>query len=277
VYLTFQEYFEKPMKDAKRWGKPLAALLGALDAQKNLEIAAIGGKDSMSGTFENIDVPPTLVSFAVTTEKNENIISPEFKAAGNKVVWIKPEYDKNGLPVTESLLDCFKKVTDLIHSGKAVSAYTPCYGGIAEAVMKMGFGNGIGFKFDDAVSMNDIFGYSYGSFIVELATDANVGEILGYTTESEEISYKTSVVSLAELGKAYEDKLEKIYSCNIETEKKDICEKMSKFITDNGEKILEEGLFDAVITAVSEADGSANLFEIVCGVCGLDDGVFLDW
>ncbi|MBE7031573.1 MAG: phosphoribosylformylglycinamidine synthase [Ruminococcaceae bacterium] len=222
VYLTFQEYFEKPKKDPRRWGKPLAALLGALDAQKNLEIAAIGGKDSMSGTFENIDVPPTLVSFAVTTEKNENIISPEFKAAGNKVVWIKPEYDKNGLPVTESLLDCFKKVTDLIHSGKAVSAYTPCYGGIAEAVMKMGFGNGIGFKFDDAVSMNDIFGYSYGSFIVELATDANVGEILGYTTESEEISYKTSVVSLAELGKAYEDKLEKIYSCNIETEKKDI-------------------------------------------------------
>ncbi len=222
VYLTFQEYFEKPKKDPKRWGKPLAALLGALDAQKNLEIAAIGGKDSMSGTFENIDVPPTLVSFAVTTEKNENIISPEFKAAGNKVVWIKPGYDKNGLPVTESLIDCFKKVTELVHSKKAVSAYTPCYGGIAEAVMKMGFGNGIGFKFDDAVSMNDIFGYSYGSFIVELAADANVGEILGYTTENEEISYKTSVVTLAELGKTYEEKLEKIYSCNIETEKKDI-------------------------------------------------------
>ncbi len=222
VYLTFQEYFEKPKKDPKRWGKPLAALLGALDAQKNLEIAAIGGKDSMSGTFENIDVPPTLVSFAVTTEKNENIISPEFKAAGHKVVWIKPEYDKNGLPVTESLIDCFKKVTELIHSGKAVSAYTPCYGGIAEAVMKMGFGNGIGFKFDDAVSMNDIFGYSYGSFIVELSADANAGEVLGYTTEKEEISYKNNIVTLAELGKAYEDKLEKIYSCNIETEKKDI-------------------------------------------------------
>ncbi len=222
VYLTFQEYFEKPKKDPKRWGKPLAALLGALDAQKNLEIAAIGGKDSMSGTFENIDVPPTLVSFAVTTEKNENIVSPEFKAADHKVVWIKPDYDKNGLPVTESLVDCFKKVTELIHSKKAVSVYTPCFGGVAEAIMKMSMGNGIGFAFDDAVTMADIFGYSYGSFIVELAECVNVGEVLGYTTDKTELSYKGQAVSLAEIQKGYEDKLEKIYSCNIETEKKDI-------------------------------------------------------
>ncbi|MBR5613812.1 MAG: phosphoribosylformylglycinamidine synthase [Clostridia bacterium] len=222
VYLTFQEYFEKPKKDPKRWGKPLAALLGALDAQKNLEIAAIGGKDSMSGTFENIDVPPTLVSFAVTTEKNENIVSPEFKSADHKVVWIKPDYDKNGLPVTESLIDCFKKVTELIHSKKAVSAYTPCFGGVAEAIMKMSMGNDIGFAFDDTVTMADIFGYSYGSFIVELAESVNVGEVLGYTTDKTELSYKGQAVSLAEIQKGYEDKLEKIYSCNIETEKKDI-------------------------------------------------------
>ena len=222
VYLTFQEYFEKPKKDPKRWGKPFAALLGALDAQKNLEIAAIGGKDSMSGTFEQIDVPPTLVSFAVTTEKNENIISPEFKAAGNKVVWIKPEYDKNGLPVTTSLLECFKTVTDLVHSGKAAAVYTPVYGGVAEGIMKMAMGNGIGFKFDDGISMADIFGYSYGSFVVELMTDENVGTVLGYTTKAEEISYKGETLSLAELQKDYEGKLEEIYSCNIETEKKDI-------------------------------------------------------
>ncbi|MBR5154865.1 MAG: phosphoribosylformylglycinamidine synthase [Clostridia bacterium] len=222
VYLTFQEYFEKPKKDPKRWGKPMAALLGALDAQKNLKIAAIGGKDSMSGTFENIDVPPTLVSFAVTTEKNENIISPEFKKADHKVVWIRPEIDKNGLPATESLLDVFKKVTDLIHSKKAVAAYTPTYGGVAEAIMKMTMGNGIGFTFDDAITMDDIFAYSYGSFILELAEDVNVGTSLGYTKAKQTICYKDNCLSMSEISKVYEEKLEKIYPCNIETEKKDI-------------------------------------------------------
>ncbi len=222
VYLTFQEYFEKPKKDAKRWGKPLAALLGAFDAQKNLEIAAIGGKDSMSGTFENIDVPPTLVSFAVTDENVDNIISPEFKGIGNKVVWIKPEYDETGLPVTASLLDVFKTVTALVRSGAAVAAYTPTYGGVAEAVMKMTMGNGIGFEFADGISLDDIFGYSYGSFVVELAKDADAGVVLGTTTEKKAIAYNGEALCMCEISKAYEDKLEKIYSCNIETEKKDI-------------------------------------------------------
>ena len=222
VYLTFQEYFEKPKKDPKRWGKPMAALLGALDAQKNLEIAAIGGKDSMSGTFENIDVPPTLVSFAVTTEKNENIISPEFKGADHKVVWIKPDYDENGLPVTESLLEVFETVTSLVHGKKAVAAYTPTYGGVAEAVMKMAMGNGIGFTFDDSITMNDIFGYSYGSFIVELCEDMNVGTTLGKTKEKETICYNGECIAMADINKVYEEKLEKIYPCNIDSEEKSI-------------------------------------------------------
>ncbi len=222
VYLTFQEYFEKPKKDPRRWGKPMAALLGALDAQKNLEIAAIGGKDSMSGTFENIDVPPTLVSFAVTTEKNENIISPEFKATGHQVVWIKPDYDENGLPVTESLLEVFETVTSLVHGKKAVAVYTPTYGGIAEAVMKMAMGNGIGFTFDESVAMNDIFGYSYGSFIVELNEDMNVGINLGKTKEKETICFNGECIAMADISRVYEDKLEKIYPCNIETDKIEI-------------------------------------------------------
>ena len=222
VYLTFQEYFEKPKKDSKRWGKPMAALLGALDAQRNLEIAAIGGKDSMSGTFENIDVPPTLVSFAVTTDDVKNIISPEFKAADHKVVWIRPEYDENGLPVTESLLDCFKTVTSLVKEGKAVSAYTPVYGGIAEGIMKMAMGNGIGFKFEDGITLEDIFGYSYGSFVVELNCDENVGETLGYTKENDSICLGGECLGLKDISKVYEEKLEKIYPCNIDVEKKDI-------------------------------------------------------
>ena len=222
VYLTFQEYFEKPKKDAARWGKPFAALLGALDAQKNLEIAAIGGKDSMSGTFENIDVPPTLVSFAVTDEKVENIVSPEFKKAGNKVVWIKPKYNEWGIPETESLIDCFKKVAKLVRDGSALSVYTPCYGGVAEAVMKMGFGNGIGFEYCEDISLESIFAYSYGSFVVELSNDEKVGEVLGYTTENKKISYKGEDVCLDNLLGIYDEKLEKIYPCNIKTEKIDI-------------------------------------------------------
>ncbi|MBE6599170.1 MAG: phosphoribosylformylglycinamidine synthase, partial [Ruminococcaceae bacterium] len=129
TYLTFQEYFEKPLKCGKRWGKPLAALLGAFEAQRDLGIASIGGKDSMSGSFEKLDVPPTLVSFAVTTDTIDNVISPEFKKAGHCVVWLKPEYNENGLPAAESLLALYDKVHSLIEAKKVVSAYTPTYGG----------------------------------------------------------------------------------------------------------------------------------------------------
>ena len=224
TYLTFQEYFEKPKRCGKRWGKPMAALLGAFKAQMELGIGSIGGKDSMSGTFENIDVPPTLVSFAVTTDHIDSIISNEFKSAGNKVVLIKPEYDKNGLPVAESLVDTFNKVTALIKSGDVVSAYTPTYGGIAEAVMKMCFGNGFGFEFDTNVSLEEIFGYNYGAFVLELSDkcDKAIGTNLGKITEGCGISYGDSRVCADELLGIYEDKLEGVFSCNIETSKNEI-------------------------------------------------------
>ena len=222
VYLTFQEYFERPRKEAARWGKPFAALLGAFKAQVELGIAAIGGKDSMSGSFEDLDVPPTLVSFAVTTEDIDNIISPEFKKADRKVVILRPDYDENGLPVTESLLAVYDKVYDLVKNGKCAAAYTPTFGGIAEAVMKMSFGNGIGFAFDDNADMKDIFGYNYGSFILELTEDIDVGETLGVTLSENVILYKDKAVDLTSLQKVYEDKLEPVYSCNIEQGKGEI-------------------------------------------------------
>ena len=216
VYLTFQEYFEKPMKDPKRWGKPLAALLGAFKAQMELGIAAIGGKDSMSGTFEKLDVPPTLISFAVTTDKVDNVISPEFKKAGSRVVLLKPKYDVNGLPETASLMKLYSDVTALMRDGKVLSAYTPTYGGAAEAVMKMAMGNGFGFEFDSEASMEDIFGYNYGAFILELADDRRVGGItLGRVSDKREFSYEGKAISADELNKSYEDKLESVYSCNI--------------------------------------------------------------
>ena len=220
VYLTFQEYFEKPQKDAKRWGKPMAALLGAFRAQMDYEIASIGGKDSMSGTFENIDVPPTLVSFAVTTDDIKNIISPEFKKANSKVVLLKPEYDENGLPVADSVKAIYETVSKLVREGKILAAYTPTYGGVAEAVMKMCFGNKLGFVYDDKVDYSDIFAYLYGAFVLELSEDIDLGIKLGTTTDEKVISYKDEKISLCELLTLYEDKLEPVYSCNITKEVK---------------------------------------------------------
>ncbi len=219
VYLTFQEYFEKPGQDGKRWGKPLAALLGAFEAQKELSIGSIGGKDSMSGSFENLDVPPTLVSFAVTTEKTKDIVSPEFKKAGDKVVIVRTKLDENGLPETDSLLETFDKVTALLRSGKAVSCYTPGLGGIAEAVLKSAIGNGFGFKFNPELTLDGIFGYNYASFILEVE-NADGMEIIGEITEEPVFVYGDETVSAEKLDKLYEDKLENVYSCNISKEVK---------------------------------------------------------
>lgn len=211
VYLTFQEYFEKPNADGKRWGKPLAALLGAFKAQLDLGMGAIGGKDSMSGSFENLDVPPTLVSFAVTTGKTREVVSCEFKKAGSKVALIKPDYNGDNLPDVQSLFACFNKVTTLLHEGKALACYTPGYGGIAEAVMKMCMGNGLGFRFADSVKLSEIFGYSYGSFVVELAGGVSEGEPLGEVTEERSIALGQSKVDFEKLQNVYENKLESVY------------------------------------------------------------------
>ena len=215
VYLTFQEYFLRVGKDPKRWGQPTAALLGAFKAQMDLKIAAIGGKDSMSGTFEDLDVPPTLVSFAVTTDKIPNIVSNEFKKAGDTVCLLAPEYDANGLPDTASLLANFALVTKLLREGKAVAAYTLGMGGAAEAVMKMSYGNGFGFDFNDELTVSDLFGYGYGSFVLEIAAGGPVGAVLGTVTDNGAFSYGNEVIDVQKLQKAYEDKLEAVYTCNI--------------------------------------------------------------
>ncbi|MCQ2550862.1 MAG: phosphoribosylformylglycinamidine synthase [Clostridia bacterium] len=238
VYLSFQEYFEKLGKDPARWGKPFNALLGAFKAQVGLGVAAIGGKDSMSGTFEDIDVPPTLVSFAVTIEDIDNIVTNEFKAAGHKVILVKPEYDEEGLPTADSLLKNFDLVTKLQRAGKVCAAYTPTFGAVAEAVLKMAMGNGLGFEFDSALSMEDIFGYSYGAFVLEVADEALDGvgadfdaivagavKVLGCTKDTG-IAYQGKILSSEALLEKYEGKLEKVFPCNIKTEEKKI-EKVS--------------------------------------------------
>ncbi|MBQ8441123.1 MAG: phosphoribosylformylglycinamidine synthase, partial [Clostridia bacterium] len=212
VYLTFQEYFEKPNRDPARWGKPLAALLGGFRAQMDLGIAAIGGKDSMSGSFEDLDVPPTLVSFAVTTGNTDEVITGEFKKAGSKVVLIAPEYDANGLPKVESLKATYKKVTELMRSGKVLAAWTPTYGGIAEGILKMCMGNGFGFAYADGVKVEEIFAYNYGAFLLE-TDDASIGKLIGSVTNEKSITYGKITLDMAELCKAYEGKLEGVYPC----------------------------------------------------------------
>ncbi len=214
VYLTFQEYFERLGKAPERWGKPLAALLGAFKAQIDLGIGAIGGKDSMSGSFEALDVPPTLVSFAVTTGTTSDVVSNEFKAAHHTVCLLETTLDKNGLPERDSLLENFKTVTHLLRTGKAVAAYTPGMGGVAEAIMKMCFGNRLGFDFDSAVTMDDIFGYKYACFVLEMA-EGTVGKVLGVTNDSGEFSYSGESLTHDEVLNAYENKLESVFACNI--------------------------------------------------------------
>ena len=165
-YLSFQEYFGKPGMESSRWGKPVAALLGAMQAQLDLGVAAIGGKDSMSGSFERLDVPPTLVSFALGIGSADTILSPEFKRADSKVCLLRPAYHEDGLPEAGSLKHLLRQIYDLIETKRARAVYAPGVGGIAEAVFKMCIGNGFGFRFNDSLDQEEIFSPRLGAFIV---------------------------------------------------------------------------------------------------------------
>lgn len=223
IYLSFQEYFEKLETSSEKWGKPLAAVLGAFKAQYDLGVAAIGGKDSMSGSFENIHVPPTLISFAVTTEDVNNIVSGEFKGVNHKVIMITPEIDENGLPNSKSLKETFELVHTLIKSNDALSVYTTGYGGIAESIYKMCIGNNIGFVYDKHADIDDIFAYNYGTFIIELADTCDINNliqdskvnVLGHTTSAKKIDFAGDSIDLHLLDNIYEGKLEPIYKFNI--------------------------------------------------------------
>ncbi len=215
VYLTFQEYFEKPGTDGRRWGKPLSALLGAFKAQMNLGIGAIGGKDSMSGSFEQLDVPPTLISFAVTTGKTGDVVSPEFKKAGDKVVLLTPEPDENGLPETASLLALFDTVTGLLRDGTAKAAWALQSGGILEAVMKMSFGNGFGFRFNPEFDLEELCRKNYGAFLLEVPENAEIGTETGFIADDRYFTYGSEKVETKRILDTYEGRLEGVYPCNI--------------------------------------------------------------
>lgn len=217
-WLTFQEYFERTQNTPSRWGKPMAALLGAFKAQLELSCGSIGGKDSMSGTFENIDVPPTLVSFAVSTANADKVVSTEFKKAGSTVIQIRPKYDENGLPVFDSVRECFDKLEKIIADGRAAAVWAVDFGGVAEGIAKMAFGNKIGFAFAKKLSAHELFEPCAGAFIVELTGSAQSGEdVIGTTTSAKTIAAPDYTIDLEELINAWEQKLEPVFPCRIKT------------------------------------------------------------
>ncbi|WP_321973099.1 phosphoribosylformylglycinamidine synthase [Paratractidigestivibacter sp.] len=219
-YLTFQEYFEKLRDDPERWGKPMAAVLGALTAQVDLGIGSIGGKDSMSGSFEDLDVPPTLVSFATGLGKVERVTSPEFKGAGHKAIMLNPNYDGDGMtPLATSELALYDIVEELIGNGSALAVSTLGYGCAAEALFKMCVGNRIGLECDPSFMAEALFCPGYGSFVVELSDDAQIpalhdgvtGYVLGTTTEAYEFVAGGEKIDLAELQEAWEGAIESVF------------------------------------------------------------------
>ena len=208
-WLTLQEYFEKLGGDPRRWGQPAAALLGALAAQLDLGVAAIGGKDSMSGSFNDLDVPPTLIAFAVSVGNVRRVFSNEFKAAGHKVVLLTPAYDETGLPLPESLRDHLDSAEKLLASGKVVSAAVVEKGGIAFSVLKSCMGNGMGFRF--AGGVNGLFAPQPAGILLEVTAAINTGTVIGETTEDGVLTCGGESVLLGDAESPYDAALEDIY------------------------------------------------------------------
>ncbi len=217
VRLTFQEYFERLETDEKKWGKPFAALLGAYTVNKNLNLPSIGGKDSMSGSFEDINVPPTLVSFAVTADSVRNIISPEFKGIDNEVVLISLDIDNSGMVDFDELDKNYTRIKELINEGKIISANSIKYGGIGRSISEMSFGNKIGFKFNENVNRENLFLPLYGSIIVEMKGEVEElleginYEILGKTIEGKYIEISGEKIDLEELIEEWKKPLKSVF------------------------------------------------------------------
>jgi len=218
AYLTFQEYFERTQNNPERWGKPMAALLGAFQAQLELSCGAIGGKDSMSGTFEQIDVPPTLVSFAVSTAKADKVVSTEFKKTDSKVILIQPTYLENGLPDFDSVRTCFDQVEAMIQADRAAAIWAIDFGGVAEGIAKMCFGNCIGFRFTKQLTERELFQPCCGAFLIELNGEAEANEtVIGTTTAEPTIVCPNYTMQLPQLLQIWEKKLEPVFPCRIKT------------------------------------------------------------
>ncbi|MDO4439461.1 MAG: phosphoribosylformylglycinamidine synthase [Eubacteriales bacterium] len=215
VRFTFQEFFEKLLNDPKRWGKPYSSLLGAYHAQSGLKLASIGGKDSMSGSFEDLDVPPTLVSFAVTAEDVSHVITPELKAAGHSLYEFVMPKDKYEVYDFEALMEAYDDILALMRNGKVLSAYTVKDGGLIETIFKMAFGNRIGVEFVDALTMDELLHKSIGNIVVEVEDETFINSKyarkVAFTNETKSVRYKTESYELDEAYEVYAKPLDRIY------------------------------------------------------------------
>nr|WP_303181337.1 phosphoribosylformylglycinamidine synthase [Lachnoclostridium phocaeense] len=217
IRFTFQEYFRRMTEDPHRWSQPLAALLGAYAAQLGFGLPSIGGKDSMSGTFEDIDVPPTLVSFAVDVAKEKDIITPELKKAGSKLVWLRIPKDEYDLPVYEKVMEQYGKFAEDIKAGRIISAYVPDRHGVIAAVSKMAFGNGMGVKIEHSMDERELFAPAFGDLVAEVP-EGKVGElqitytVIGEVTDDKAFSYGDAVIGLDEAEEAWTGTLEKVFA-----------------------------------------------------------------
>ena len=216
IRFTFQEYFRRMTEDPKRWSQPFAALLGAYAAQMGFGLPSIGGKDSMSGTFNDIDVPPTLVSFAVDVAKLQDVITPELKKAGNKLVWLRAPKDQYDLPDYAAIMDQYEKLHNDMQAGKVVSAYALDRHGIAAAVSKMAFGNAMGVKIEYSLDPRDFFAPGFGDLVLEVPAE-KVGQlsitytVIGEVTTDGKFSYGNAEITLDEAYKAWTGTLEKVF------------------------------------------------------------------
>ena len=224
IRFTFQEYFRRMSADPKRWSQPFAALLGAYAAQMGFGLPSIGGKDSMSGTFNDIDVPPTLVSFAVDVNTCQNIISPELKRAGSKLVWLRIEKDEYDLPVYEQIMDQYGKFFEDVKAGKIISAYALDGKGLAAAVSKMAFGNGLGAKIEHNVAPEDLFAPGFGDIVAEVP-DGKVGQLsitytlVGEVTDRGSLEYSYHSIPLGRALEAWKGTLEPVFRTRSGAEK----------------------------------------------------------
>ncbi len=226
IRFTFQEYFRRMTEEPERWSQPFAALLGAYNAQLGFGIPSIGGKDSMSGTFEDIDVPPTLVSFAVDIAREKDIITPELKKAGNKLVWLSIPTDEYDIPVYDKVMEQYGKFTEDIRAGRIVSAYATDRHGVIAAVSRMAFGNRMGVKIEHSMDARDLFAPAFGDIIAEVA-DGKVGElaisytVIGEVTADGTFSYGNVNISEAEAEETWKAPLEKVFKTNSGAEGQD--------------------------------------------------------
>ena len=269
IRFTVQEYFRRMTEDPERWSQPFAALLGAYKAQIAYGLPSIGGKDSMSGTFEHIDVPPTLVSFAVDIAKEGDIITPELKKAGNKLVWMKIEKDEYELPVYEQVMDQYGKFADDIHNGKIVSAYALDRHGVIAAVSKMAFGNGMGVKIEHSMDARELFAPAFGDIVAEVPAD-KVGElsisytVIGEVTDDAKFAFGDTEITLKEAEDAWTGTLEQVFrtvSDEASDEKVESPLYDTKDIVICGHKIAQPTVFIPVFPGTNCEYDSAKAFE----------------